>query len=361
MLKRGIAGAPAILAAAIALACATVGVRDHGARETGRLFFWKVESTHPAGGSAHLLGSFHFGRPDFRFDPVVQDAFERSDALVMELDPAEATTEKTSALLQEMGRLPEGETLSDLLPPETYDALADALLVEAPPDLREHKFAQLLANAAQTLDERTANLARMQAQMACQPLKRLRRMLDIASIFEDLDIIQTGADAILNIKEDLIGPARQRKDTVISLADLLQEAIASMGLPGDVVRTLLSDDLPPVRADRAQLGRVFINLIKNGMEAMYEVEDKRLFIWARLADEPGFVVVDVTDNGCGIPPDQMDKIWVAFYTTKGDRGGTGLGLAACAQIIGQLGGKITVESDVGVGTTFSVFLPAAEE
>jgi signal transduction histidine kinase len=48
-----------------------------------------------------------------------------------------------------------------------------------------------------------------------------------------------------------------------------------------------------------------------------------------------------------------------FYTTKGGRGGTGLGLPACAQIIGQVGGKIIVESDVGLGTTFSVFLPAA--
>jgi len=97
------------------------------------------------------------------------------------------------------------------------------------------------------------------------------------------------------------------------------------------------------------------------MEAMEDVEDKTLFVWARKADEPGFVVVDVTDSGVGITPDQIDKIWVAFYTTKGDRGGTGLGLAACAQIVGQLDGKITLESEVGLGTTFSVFLPAVED
>jgi signal transduction histidine kinase len=114
-----------------------------------------------------------------------------------------------------------------------------------------------------------------------------------------------------------------------------------------------------VRADKAQLDRVFINLIKNAMEAMIDIEEKKLFVWTREADEPGYVVVDVTDNGHGIPPEIMDKIWVAFYTTKGDRGGTGLGLAACAQIIGQLGGKITVESEVGAGTTFSVLLPVA--
>ena len=127
MRRRSLAAPLAIVAAAIALACATGRVPDHGARETGRLFFWKVESPTGAGGNAHLLGSVHFGRPDFRFDPAIQEAFEGSDALVMELDPEDVTAERMSALLQEMGRLPEGETLSDVISPETYDALADAL------------------------------------------------------------------------------------------------------------------------------------------------------------------------------------------------------------------------------------------
>jgi signal transduction histidine kinase len=68
----------------------------------------------------------------------------------------------------------------------------------------------------------------------------------------------------------------------------------------------------------------------------------------------------VIDNGVGIPPESLDKVWMAFYTTKGNRGGTGLGLPACAQIIGQLNGKIVVESEEGSGTTFSVFLPVVE-
>ena len=134
-----------------------------------------------------------------------------------------------------------------------------------------------------------------------------------------------------------------------------------MGIPKDSVRTLFAEDLLPVRADRFQLDRVFVNLMKNAMEAMEHLEEKKLFIWARPADEEGFVVVDVIDNGVGIPPEQLDKIWMAFYTTKGGRGGTGLGLAACAQIVGQLNGKITVDSEPGLGTTFSVFLPAVQE
>ena len=113
-------------------------------------------------------------------------------------------------------------------------------------------------------------------------------------------------------------------------------------------------------ADPDQLSRVFINLIKNAMEAMEQVEEKKLFIWVHSADDPQFVVAEITDNGEGIPPDVMDKIWVAFYTTKGDRGGTGLGLPACAKIVNQLGGKIIVESVVGEGTTFSIHLPVVK-
>ncbi|MDY7077045.1 MAG: GAF domain-containing protein [Chloroflexota bacterium] len=242
-----------------------------------------------------------------------------------------------------------------------YMAMANALVAEAPSGLREHKFARLLSEAAEEISSRGNFLDGVLSEMDDRSLKRLRKMLTVESVFEDLEIIEGSARAILNIKEDLIGPARKRKPTLVSLEELLTGTIASMGIPEDVVRTLFSADLPPVQADKSQLERVFINLIKNGMEAMYQIENQRLFLWARPADDPGFVVVDVTDSGPGIPPEIMDKIWMAFYTTKGNRGGTGLGLAACAQIVGQLGGKITVESDVGVGTTFSVLLPAAAE
>ena len=125
--RRSLAASLAIAAAALALACATGGLRGHGARETGLLFFWKVESPAAGGGSAHLLGSVHFGRPDFRFDPAILEGFESSDGLVMELAPEDVTPERMLALLQEMGRLPEDRTLSELLSPEAYRALAQAL------------------------------------------------------------------------------------------------------------------------------------------------------------------------------------------------------------------------------------------
>jgi signal transduction histidine kinase/DNA-binding response OmpR family regulator len=240
-----------------------------------------------------------------------------------------------------------------------YLSIANALLAAAPPGLCDHKFARMLALAAEELRGRGFQLDEIASELDRQPLERLSRVLDVGSILEDLEIIESGSRAILNIKEDLIGPARQRTMETILLPELLTGTVASMGLPPNVVRSLFGSDLLPVRADRVQLSRVFANLIKNAMEAMETIDDKKLFIWARLSDEPELVVVDVTDNGVGIPPEQIDRVWMPFYTTKGGRGGTGLGLPACAQIIGQVGGKIIVESDVGLGTTFSVFLPAA--
>ena len=240
-----------------------------------------------------------------------------------------------------------------------YLLMARVLVEEAPPELQEHKFAQMIlaTEAALTGQDAGLDVAELREALARQPLRRLQRMLNLDSIFEDLDIVEKSARAILNIKEDLIGPARQKHLEPVRLPDLLRETVRSMAIPKAAVRYLLVEDVLPVLADPEQLTHVFINLIKNAMEAMYQVEDKKLFIWVRSADDPNFVVTDVTDNGSGIPPEIIDKIWVTFYTTKGDRGGTGLGLSACVKIINQLGGKITVESVVGEGTTFSVYLP----
>jgi len=88
---------------------------------------------------------------------------------------------------------------------------------------------------------------------------------------------------------------------------------------------------------------------------------QKLSIEALPADTDGFVAVRINDTGCGIHQSDLDRIWISFYTTKGNRGGTGLGLSSCLQIINQMEGKIEVDSQVGVGTTFTVLLPAIKE
>ncbi len=118
----------------------------------------------------------------------------------------------------------------------------------------------------------------------------------------------------------------------------------------------IDDDLPPVPANPRHLQQVFLNLLLNAVQAM--PEGGTLTVRA-VRDEEGGVRVDVADTGIGIPPEDLDKVFDPFFTTKEPGHGTGLGLAVSFGIVERHGGRITVASEVGEGTTFSVFLPGS--
>lgn len=237
--------------------------------------------------------------------------------------------------------------------------MADAILCQAPQELRQHLFAQIIADAAETLDEKLPGGRELLAGLESKPLKSVRRLLSMESILEDLDIVNLSAQTILNIKEDLIGPARQKQARRIQLDELLKNIVASMAISPEVyVEQRYAPALPAVVGDPRQLENVFGNLLKNAVEAMFNRPEKRLTLETALSQTEGWVEIRITDTGCGIAQADLDRIWITFYTTKGDRGGTGLGLSACMQIVSQMEGKIKVESKVNVGTTFTVSLPA---
>jgi signal transduction histidine kinase/CheY-like chemotaxis protein len=119
--------------------------------------------------------------------------------------------------------------------------------------------------------------------------------------------------------------------------------------------------VPLVDANEARLGQVFLNLVVNAAQAMPEGRANTNEIRVLTAtDETGRVVVEVRDTGSGMNPEALAKVFVPFFTTKAAGIGTGLGLAICHRIVTGLGGEITVDSKVGVGTTFRVFLPLAK-
>jgi signal transduction histidine kinase len=218
--------------------------------------------------------------------------------------------------------------------------------------------AQTVANEAKAAGVDVEKLA---AEMSTLEPRRLSALLSVESLLEDLQIIESSAVTILNIKEDLIGPARQRNPESVSLKEMLAATVAGMGLPQGVVEMSLPDDLPNAFCDARQVEQVFNNLVKNAWEALRDHAAPKIFMQARCDDDPKFVLVSVRDNGPGIPQEIQDKIWVSFFTTKGGRGGTGLGLSACVQIVNQNGGKIWLESEPGRGAAFFVLLPVAEE
>ena len=122
-----------------------------------------------------------------------------------------------------------------------------------------------------------------------------------------------------------------------------------------VVKLTLADDLPKVRLSQAELQQVLLNLINNSLDAM-EKQGGTLEISSR-AEEEGNLVIEVKDNGPGIPAVNLERIFDPFFTTKPVGKGTGLGLSICYGIVKKLGGEIEVSSTVGVGTTFRIKMP----
>jgi len=118
----------------------------------------------------------------------------------------------------------------------------------------------------------------------------------------------------------------------------------------------IDSDLPQVNADGGQLQQALIALATNGIDAMPD-GGKLIF---RAFSKGNRVCVEVEDSGTGIPPENVSKIFEPFFTTKEVGKGTGLGLAVCYGIVSEHGGRLSVRSNVGKGTTFSITLPIAE-
>jgi len=124
----------------------------------------------------------------------------------------------------------------------------------------------------------------------------------------------------------------------------------------------LDEDLPSIMADSNKLEQVFINLVTNARHAMEEqpAGSTRL-LKIRSSLDNGDVIVTVSDTGSGIPNDIIDRIFDPFFTTKEVGKGTGLGLSISYGIVKDYGGTISVESEVGKGTTFKLQFPASPE
>jgi two-component system NtrC family sensor kinase len=140
-------------------------------------------------------------------------------------------------------------------------------------------------------------------------------------------------------------------DVVRSAANLISHQKRG---PGIAIGVDIAGDLPMVNADGGQIQQAVIALATNAIDAMPD-GGKLDF---RVIGRSNRIVIEVEDTGLGIPIDDMPKIFEPFFTTKEVGKGTGLGLAVCYGIISEHGGRLSVRSNLGKGTTFSIFLPA---
>jgi len=131
-----------------------------------------------------------------------------------------------------------------------------------------------------------------------------------------------------------------------------QVASASIQMEGD-----LDEAVPMMEADAAQLEQMLVNLVLNAIQAM--PSGGRLTVRSRLDGDRGrtAVRIEVSDTGCGIGSDDRRRVFDPFFTTKEPGRGTGLGLAVCKRIVEDHGGRISFDSELGKGASFTVRLP----
>lgn len=172
-------------------------------------------------------------------------------------------------------------------------------------------------------------------------------------------MILDARDYILRMLDDIRNFARANQKVEYSreakpLKETLERTIAFCRFDNELKHIEIEEDyadVGDVLCDHQRIGQVVINLIRNGGHAM----DKEGTLHIRLKPHDDKVVIEVEDHGCGIPPENLEKIWESFFSTKGDKG-LGLGLDICKKIIEDHQGKIYCKSVVGTGSTFFVEL-----
>lgn len=181
---------------------------------------------------------------------------------------------------------------------------------------------------------------------------------------EPLAVIQQEAERAAQIVKNLLNFARRHEGErrPISVRTLLARTLALLRnqlMATHVETTLvLEPDLPELEVDSSQIQQVLVNLINNAAQAIAGTSTPgHITITAKRWLDG--IAIQVADDGPGIAPDLRERIFEPFFTTKPEGEGTGLGLSICQGIVREHGGRITVDSAPGRGTTFSVELPAA--
>jgi signal transduction histidine kinase len=191
-------------------------------------------------------------------------------------------------------------------------------------------------------------------------LPRERRDADLLVLSERLDDALDGVERMQQIVGDL-RLFRQEEGRELAALDIRSSVHSAIAIAQGQIeqRALLERDLsavPLTAASEGKLVQVFLNLLINATQSIQKGDPRsqRIRVTTR-TDARGWAVAEISDTGCGIPPSELPRIFDPFFTTK--REGMGLGLSVCQRIVRDYGGSLTVESEVGRGTTFRLNLP----
>jgi signal transduction histidine kinase len=175
-------------------------------------------------------------------------------------------------------------------------------------------------------------------------LSEIENLKTITGRFSDFSKMPQPELASVNVNE-----------IVRSTVKLFEAQFSAVGRPPITPELHLEEELPVIQADQALLHRALENLILNAMDAM----PAGGVLMLRTTHGNGNVHVEVSDTGTGLTPEECDRLFTPYYTTK--QHGTGLGLAIVQSVVSDHGGRISVESETGVGTSFHIDLPTQPE
>jgi signal transduction histidine kinase len=186
---------------------------------------------------------------------------------------------------------------------------------------------------------------------------------------ESVEIIEAQVQRMVEIIQHYLSRTRGSlpRHRPINIRELVQETLTLLTPVFQQhrvqVTTALAESLPLLSGDGASLQRVLINLLNNAVDAIGA--DGMVTVAAHTSTSPETarpgVVMEITDTGCGVPPELLPRIFDLFVTTKTPGKGTGLGLMVCHEIVKSHGGTIDISSQVGQGTCVRIFLPTDEE
>ncbi len=353
-------------------------VLEQGQDYVGRAFVvndWFITRYEPLRDHlGQVVGSLYVGARESTFQKLVQ-AFSYRVAIIalvsmvlagiVALPIARLITRPITALVEANRRLAQGDMTVRVQP---YGSGELAELGHS-----FNKLAETLNSTQQELlhKERLASMGQLAAGVAHEINNPLGTILLFSDMLyketsrddprsKDLKMIVDETNRCKNIVADLLNFSRQQ--------EVLAQDIDVNALISSVIEVVehqpifesvnfvkhLAPDLPAIQADPAQLEQVFVNLINNAAEAMGD--GGTISLTTRPIDG-SFVEIKVSDTGCGIPEENLGKLFTPFFTTKALGKGTGLGLSIVYGIIKMHKGQITAQSEVGQGTTFTITLP----
>ena len=251
-------------------------------------------------------------------------------------------------------------TVLEIMAEHAAAAIENARLIQA----------NMQAERLAALGTATASLAHY-IKNILTPLKGSSTLIDLGLRTNNSEIIEQtwpimkrATTKISKLVQDMLTVSREREPEreAVDLGEMIEEIVKDSqeraAASGIELPLELDPDLPLASLDPSRLHDSILNLVGNAIEALQEsgMQEGWVRVRASFDKEKKVIVVEVEDNGPGMPPHVCKRIFEPFYSTKGSRG-TGLGLAVVEKTIEEHGGKLTLESEVGKGTKFTIELP----